>query len=798
MKKNISINISGIIFYIEEDGYDKLKEYLDSINSYFSRFDESNEIVTDIESRIAEIFLSKLKDGKQVVTLEDVDSLIATMGSIRDFKAVQEPEEEKQQEEPHEEYSGTTTAGTKKLFRDNKRKVIGGVAAGLGNYFSLDPLWFRLIFLLLFISFFFEFGISLIVPLIYIVMWVVIPGSDELEEGKKYRKMYRNPDDKVLGGVSSGIASYFGVDVVVVRLIFVILIFAAFSGPIIYVLLWIIIPEAKSITEKMEMQGEPVTLSNIEENIKKSLNVKEGEENVLVKILLFPFRLLSLIISWLGKALSPLLKFLVEAVRIVAGIFIVIAGVSLMFALLVVLGAGIGLLSGNYLVNIDFLPLELIQNSLPVAPFVALIIVGFIPALFIALLGVMIISKTNLIKPGLGWSLFAIWIIASLSLAISIPQTLADFKMEANVKQEETYDIAGTAVLTMTDTYPDMEYDDVELRIRAHDDSTFLLEKDIESRGSSIENARENAEMLIYEINVQDSVMKFPYTPTFSQNAVFRGQNLELILYVPYERPFILEPKLANILRNTLSIYGYRARDMRDNTWKFTREDGLICVTCEQPSKDRDNFAVVDQDVTDFTYLDVGNTFILNIRQGGNYQVEINDENALERDLVMEKNGETLKIRYRENDNFFDANRNKIKINITMPELNGLYLQGASQTFIQEFNLDDLRINLSGSAYAEARITADNLDLELTGASRLVLNGAAKNMSAELNGIANLEAFEMVVEEANIEATAAANANLYVTELLEADASGGTTIKYKGNPKVNKEASVASSIRRVE
>ncbi|MEQ9306435.1 MAG: hypothetical protein RJQ14_21160, partial [Marinoscillum sp.] len=63
MKKTVSINIGGIIFHIEEDGYDKLKIYLDSVNKYFSTFEDSAEIIADIESRIAEIFLSKLADG---------------------------------------------------------------------------------------------------------------------------------------------------------------------------------------------------------------------------------------------------------------------------------------------------------------------------------------------------------------------------------------------------------------------------------------------------------------------------------------------------------------------------------------------------------------------------------------------------------------------------------------------------------------------------------------------------------------------------------------------------------------
>src|SRR6187551_2195237 len=92
MKKNISINISGIIFHIEEDGYEHLRKYLDSINKYFASFEDSSEILADIESRVAEIFLSKLNEGKQVITAEDVNSLITTMGSVSDFKAAEEQE----------------------------------------------------------------------------------------------------------------------------------------------------------------------------------------------------------------------------------------------------------------------------------------------------------------------------------------------------------------------------------------------------------------------------------------------------------------------------------------------------------------------------------------------------------------------------------------------------------------------------------------------------------------------------------------------------------------------------------
>lgn len=93
MKKTISINISGVIFHIEEDGYDKLKQYLSSVQQYFSTYEDSQEIVTDIENRIAEKLLAKLKAAdKQAVSFEDVNELVATMGSVADFEAVEEEE----------------------------------------------------------------------------------------------------------------------------------------------------------------------------------------------------------------------------------------------------------------------------------------------------------------------------------------------------------------------------------------------------------------------------------------------------------------------------------------------------------------------------------------------------------------------------------------------------------------------------------------------------------------------------------------------------------------------------------
>lgn len=307
MKKTISINIGGIIFHIEEDGYEKLKGYLASIQKYFSSFADSKEILSDIEGRIAERFLNKQKaENKQVISLSDVDELIAAMGTVADFEAIEQAEDiladpletaSAQASAPRQEaYTSAANApktepakpgAPRKLYRDLRRKLLGGVAAGLAHYFTVDAIWVRLAFLFAVIGLPAGSGmldmnaeevfgpISGFMVLVYIAMWVAFPGSTTLEEDAHIKKFYRDPDRKVVGGVAAGVASYFGVDLGVVRFLWVLSILLFGTGFLIYIVLWVIAPNANTLTEKMEMQGEPITLSNIESNIKQSLNLEE-------------------------------------------------------------------------------------------------------------------------------------------------------------------------------------------------------------------------------------------------------------------------------------------------------------------------------------------------------------------------------------------------------------------------------------------------------------------------------------------------------------------------------------------
>src|ERR1700751_76427 len=137
MNKTVTINISGIIFHIEEDAYEKLGNYLKTVRNRFSAEDGRDEIMMDIEARVAEILQGKTGVSKQVVVMADVDYVISLMGETEAISDHEEKPEEKTAKEKEEVHSGTRVR--RRLYRDTDDKVIGGVCSGLGYYFDLDP-----------------------------------------------------------------------------------------------------------------------------------------------------------------------------------------------------------------------------------------------------------------------------------------------------------------------------------------------------------------------------------------------------------------------------------------------------------------------------------------------------------------------------------------------------------------------------------------------------------------------------------------------------------------------------------
>jgi phage shock protein C len=179
MKKIININLSSRLIPIEDSAYEILRQYLDSLKKYFSKEDGGDEIVSDIESRIAEVFQDKLKKGAHCITDDDVIALKASMGTPEQFDDA--PKENAGQQQEAAADATYTSRPRKRLYRDPENKVLSGVCSGLGAYFNIDPVIFRIIFALLAIG---GFGSGI---LVYFILWIATPSADTAAEKLEMR-----------------------------------------------------------------------------------------------------------------------------------------------------------------------------------------------------------------------------------------------------------------------------------------------------------------------------------------------------------------------------------------------------------------------------------------------------------------------------------------------------------------------------------------------------------------------------------------------------------------------------------
>lgn len=789
MKKNISINISGIIFHIEEDGYDNLRKYLDSINKYFASFEDSSEILADIESRVAEIFLSKLNEGKQVITSDDVNSLITTMGSVNDFKAAEEQEftaepsaAAAEGKGPNEEPATATEAPKQRhyqqnLHRDQKRKILGGVCSGIANYLGIDAIWIRLVFALLV----FAYGLAL---LAYLVMWIVVPGSFDLEEPETVKKMFRDGERKVIAGVSGGVAAYFGMDIIAVRVLFVI--FTVFFGVgfVIYLVLWIALPEARSITDRMEMQGQPVTLSNIESNIKKNLNVDPNkEESAATKILLFPFRLIGLLLNALGKILGPL----VEVIRVAIGIVVVMTGASLMLAAVITAGVFIGLFSASAFGGpyTDFaFPLEVLTNSFSGWLVFAGFIAAMVPATLITLLGASIIAKQYVFGTAVGWSLFVMFFVSVAILSVSIPKIVYSFKEDGEYVAEENFPINGKNTILRIHEVGMDDYDGASLSLKGYDGKDLRLVKAFEAKGTTKQKAIENAQMVSYNVFQRDSTLTFDSNISFRKNAVFRDQRLKMTLYVPYHHPFKLDESSARFISHYIDW-----DQLDNNTWEMT-EKGLHCLSC--PISEEDRNKLTDEDLSDFKELEIRGIFDVKVRRGDEYRVEMIGSESDKMKYKIFRAGEALIIEYKgqKNKNFdwnSDAfNVDQIRINITMPNLEKIEAEGYGNINFENFDSDDFDIEVRGPVKVKGELNVQDLVIDLTGKSEVDVSGHASNLDAKLQLASKLRAYSLEAQNAVVEVNGASNAKVFVTGNLEIEEGLASDVDYHGSPNVTK------------
>lgn len=562
MKKTVSINLNGQIFNVEENGYEILKNYLVSITKYFSNYAGSKDILADIEGRIAEKFYENMvKGGTQAISKDNVETLIASMGTTADFEAVREENDLIEKEEIEIEQDETaksfetkipveqpfSESFVKKLYRDGKQKSIAGVASGLAHYFKIDFIWVRLAFICsvllvpVWANLNLEFlgGISII---LYVACWIAFPIKNDFEENTNIVKLYRDPKNKVMAGVASGISNYLNIDISLVRLGFILTTFLFGIGIILYLAFWVVTPFANSITQKMQMKGEAITINNIEKAVAASSKNTMNDESTLSKLLLFPFRVIGAVIN----AILPIFKSFGAVLRVIFGGTLTFTSIVAMFSIVVSLVALLGVF-GYSNVQLGDLPVQNIMDEFPKNGIFMAFFVVIIPFLALGYLGFSIIMNKNYFNKNGVITLGAIWLISTFALGSTLGKFVRNFRTEQSITTEQVLPINNGNLTIMKDDERTRHnnFNNINIRFVPSADNVFRIVKKVTCNGSTEKEAKENANKLSFITSVKkDSILIIPRTIILAENERFRNQHVEIFIQIPKGRIVNIEENM--------------------------------------------------------------------------------------------------------------------------------------------------------------------------------------------------------------------------------------------------------------
>lgn len=628
MKKIININLSGRVIPIEDTAYEKLQQYIESLRRYFANEEGRDEIINDIESRIAELMSDKTSKSAAGITDEDVENIITSMGRVEDFEAADKEEAAGAaaasfagKEQSESAYTAPPKKSKGRLYRDTNDKFIGGVCSGIAAYMNVDPSIVRILFAI--ISFGgFGFGF-----LAYIILWIILP--PKYLEGFVGKRLYRNPDDKVIGGVAGGLAAYFGKSARTIRLIFAapllisILIgvlnrityhdfdfylnigFGSLTGTFIiaYVILWIVLPEANSEYQKMEMRGETVDINRIRQNVREGMGnmkermkewgneVKSSAQNFSAKAKEFAGTRGKEFASEFGETTRRGGQGIGHAIGVIFKAFFLFIAGTIAFGLFV---AVIALLFGGvawWPVN-NFLWTSSWQQTLAWATLILFVIVpliGFIIWLIRRIARAK--SKSNY----LGWTFGGLWTLGWLAMILFVSSIVHDFRQYEQADDTPvvmSQPAAGKLIVAVSK--PELEYSGnfgwideggsgwdisedtlkigaVKFTVNASTDGQYHAVVKKYSFGKDRSDARQRAEKILFDVASRDSVLDIGNGYTIDRASKFRGQNVEVEIQVPVGKKIRFDESIKRKL-NAINVKVKRS-SIKNRVTGLTIED---------------------------------------------------------------------------------------------------------------------------------------------------------------------------------------------------------------------------------
>lgn len=532
MNKTIIININGLIFHIEEDAYEVLKKYMTEVKRHFMDSADSLEITTDIENRIAEMFTEILQaEGKQVIIEQDVNNVVGQMGTIEDFASA---DDEGGPTTGHHAYKYQNI--NRRLFRDGEDHLLGGVCAGIANYFDIQPVWVRLAFA---IAFFF-FG----------------------------------------------------------------------TGLLLYIILWIVVPKAVTRTDRMAMKGEPLDLQGFKRSFEEEMKGAKGHAAALhMEARPFIYRTR----DFAGDFIEHLRRFLVE----LGSILLKILGVIIM---LICLGALIALLVCVFAFfaydspHIDTIfPFSIIDRDY-ILPFtIACFFLLAMPLLGLVLKTSRMVFNRAPLGRTTGYTLLLIWIISVCMVTYYTARVASAFRSGGKINQtvnikanagkvyylkmndirylstqdsarlDIKHTFAGKIIMDDDWNYNinEMKRRNVTLAIEKSEGPQPVLVESFRARGSNYTNALINARNIVYRVTQTDSVLLFDRHTQLTDRDVWRNQRVALTLKIPVGTKVVIDNGLDVYLDNVDFYAGMQEKsaDQRNVATFIMADDGLQCYT---------------------------------------------------------------------------------------------------------------------------------------------------------------------------------------------------------------------------
>ncbi|MBP7408319.1 MAG: PspC domain-containing protein [Flavobacteriales bacterium] len=549
MKKTLTANINGTVFHIEEDAYDTLQRYLANIRAQFAGTEGRDEIMSDIEARIAELFNERLDGRSQVVTLADVEHVATIMGQPEDFA---DGEPAAGPDSAPEERGAPVKRTYKRFFRDPEDKWVGGVLGGLGAYIGMDPLWLRVAMIILVLA-----SVGVLIP--------------------------------------------------------------------IYILLWILVPMADSAPDRLQMRGEPVTV----ENIKRV--VEEGAERVKDGSTRMANEAKDIGKDWKRDAAQRKSQA-AEIISKLFGVAIIVVAFSMSLGLITgLIGGTWGLWHATWSSeDVGLLELGgLFFNSQQQALWFAIGVIALmaIPLIGLFLAGFRLLLDTRTPK-WLGWSLTLLWLAAWVPTMWGAAALGKDFHRENSVRTEETLvqPQAGILYLDALNVAEETEewsvrFDDggmdvdmqglhvengnifgawARLDVERSADSLFHLVVIREAHGATAKAAMARAEEIQYRVEQQGDVLLVSPVVSFSVQDKFRAQDVHFTLHVPVGKSIFLRPGSRNVIYDIDNVTNTLDDDMIGRTWTMTNE-GLEDPSKPRPGKNEVIKGEVTPSVTDST-----------------------------------------------------------------------------------------------------------------------------------------------------------------------------------------------------